>query len=476
MFADNYDRCRFDERYPSLVIDIATIFTDRAGTRKRRLMPILALQTNAGILIPEEIIRWMMSEVTYKRLKALHASVAAVGRLWAFYTATGSPLMETAADVDSLIDSYLLMRVSPPENPEHRVFPLWDPVSADTAARDLRAIGALARNIRVGPSPATPLGLALKGSSDRFVQKVPRLFRKSFFAHLEAQWARYKALEGFEPILPSEIRYLARKPAATSSEEHTMTDDEARAIIEGTDNWTYRTLFEAADGTGGRISEYLHMFRFDLVPSLYSRRFMDFTSPDPLLIFADPVRSLWTGKYAEERRKQVTRATFMRRTYNLEPRLDDPDKSYALGFKGMKFPHADRIRIPVWLNSATARKVEDAALELGSVCKRAGTDRHHPYLFVSTGTRTTLGEPLRIGNVEKAFDRAACKAGLLGKPGIHLHGFRHKYVKHLRTNGLQNAIVQFLIGHANENSNLAYGRDWQAAHDAVKSLEVAHAS
>jgi len=476
MITDLANSIDFDPRYPSLVVDVPTIFTDRAGLRKRRLMPILALNTGAMILMPDEIIRWMMSEVTYRRLKVLHASVAAVGRLWAFYTATGSPVLETAADVDALIDSYLLMRVAPPDDPDKRVFPLWDPVSAGTVARDLRAISALARSIRVGPTPTTPLGLALKGSSDRFAERVPSLFRKSYFAHLEAQWSRYKEMEGFQPVLPSEIRYLARRPEVTSSEEHTMNDEEAQAIIECTNNWTYRTLFEAAEGTGGRISEYLHMFRFDLIPSVYSRRFMEFDSPDPLLIFADPVRSLWIGKFANERRQRITRATFMRRTYNIEPRLDDPDKSYALGFKGMKFPHVDRIRIPVWLTSGGARRVEDAALELGSICQRVGTDRDHPYLFVSTGTKTSLGEPLRIGNVEKAFNRAARKAGLLGKPGIHLHGFRHKFVKKLRTSGLSNSMVQFLIGHANENSNNAYGRDWQTAHDAVKALEAAHAS
>lgn len=461
-----------DDRYPCLTIDIPTLFTDRLGIRKRRLLPLLVFRSGNEFFVLEEVIVWMMDLVPIRPLKVLHGSVSTIGLLTAFYVVTGKPVLETGSDADLLIDSYLLFRLSPPEDPQQSLLPLWKPISGATLRKELRTVDSFVKSVRRSTRAKTPLTEALTAASSLFEQRIPKRYGKSFYTHLDSQWAQYKQLEGFTPSLPTYLRYLSRSPKVIPDENRTMTCEECDALIEATSNPSYRTLFEGAAGTGGRISEYAHMYRCDFVPAFYSKRLINTHSDDPLILFCDPVRSKWIGRW--ESREQ-TRETFLRRKYGLVPRNLSAEKKYRVGWKGMTFADHSLFRVPVWIDSARAIRFQSGVEEMAQVAKRSGMDVKTPYLFTGTG-RGNHGEPLRIGNVEKAFQRSAEKLGLWGAPGIHIHGFRHFYVHYLRNElKFDTTLLQLSLGHEDERSSGSYGKDWQKAHDAAKAREAANA-
>lgn len=467
----------FDPRYSFLVIDVPVLFAAPGEVTKQRwLLPVLVLRLGDDFFVPMEVVLWAKSLVKTKTLVALHGMIAAVGRLFAFHLSTGSPTLETGTDVDLLIDSYLLMRLMPPEEPKARLFPLWEEVQGDTVRSELRSFGSFVKNVRLKGGGTIAISQALRMTNGVFAERVPRNMNdKRFLGHLDEQWQAFRALEGFSLELSPELESLARRPKVVPSDEHCMTTDECDAIIRCTDNWSYKTLFKAMKGLGGRLSEYLNMMRFDVLPASSARLFTDFKPTNPLLLFAHPTRSRWVGKL--DTRKNA-RAKFLRESFNgTQSRMRHPRKRFQSGFKGMVYQHKALIRIPVWIDSRLADEVEAALLEMAKLCRTVGTAADHPYAFVGTGHKDSYGHPLLTPNVEKAFQRAASKAGLYGKPGVSLHGFRHHYVWFLRNVlNCSDAEIQFLIGHAALESGSHYGKTIQKAHDAAREREMALAA
>ena len=464
---------QFDPRYSYLVIDVPLLFTVPGELGKqRRLLPILIVRDGFDFHIPMEIVLWAMSLVKSRPLATLHGMVGAVGRLYAFHMATGSPILETGTDVDLLIDSFLAMRLMPPEEPAKRLFPLWDEIEGDTARSELRAFGSFVKSVR-SKGGTTVLSQALKTSNGVFTERVSHNRNdKRFLGHLDEQWRAYQSLEDFSLALTPELKSLARRENVVPADEHCMTTEECDAIIKCTDNWSYRALFKAMKGLGGRLCEYLNMLRCDVLPNTSARLFTEFKTKNPLLLFAHPTRSKWVGKF--DTRKNA-RSKFLRETFGAESRMRHSRKRLQSGFKGMVYQHKALIRIPVWIDSALADEVEAALLEMTQLCRTLGTAGEHAYAFVGTGHKDSLGQPLLTPNVERAFERAARKAGLAGKPGVGLHGFRHHYVWFLRNIlNCSDTEIQFLIGHVALESGSHYGKTIQRAHDAARERELAH--
>jgi hypothetical protein len=465
----------FDDRYPFVVVDIPVILTDRAGIRQRRLMPILIINVRGEITIPQEVALWATDMVAVKPSKVQHLAQATIGRLYAFWLATGSPILRTAFDVDCLIDSYLLYRVKTPHNFNERLFPLLDRVSLDTVKRELQSISSFVQSIRRHRKLDHPLSEALSVTNGVFEVRIPTKRMKSFWSHLDSQWASYQQLETQSPVFPAYLRALADWDGTVGIQQATMSAEVAEAIIENTLEVSYTALFEAAYGTGGRASEYLHMFRCDVQPNSMSRHFMRIDTDDPLLIFAHPTRSTWNG-IIDPISRTSDRARFIRKEYGIAPRYKHPNKKYALGWKGMKFFDRRLLRIPVWLNPERAHRFEALAAELRSVCLSEGTHREHPYLFVGTSYRSNRGQPLKYANVEKAFNAAARRAGVFGMPGVTFHGFRHHYVWHLRNVWkLPKHLIAVAVGHESLDSSDDYGLDLEMVFNAAKARSAANA-
>src|SRR5690606_38997406 len=100
------------------------------------------------------------------------------------------------------------------------------------------------------------------------------------------------------------------------------------------------------------------------------------------------------------------------------------------------------------------------------------TDAMHPYLYVNSKNAAFLCEPLKVGNVEEAFDRACVRAGVTPHgPGAHIHGLRHFYRWYAtRQLGLPAAIAQLMMRQKSVTSQRAYGKRSGDAHDAMEQL------
>lgn len=465
----------FDERYPFVVVDFPVTLTDRAGIWQRRLMPLLILNIGGEATIPQESALWANDMVSVKPLKVQHLAQATIGRLYAFWLATGSRILKTPFDVDCLIDSYLLYRVKTPHDFSERLFPLIDRVSLDTIKRELQSISSFVRSIKMHRKLDHPLSEALSVSNGVFEARIPTKRVKSFWSHLDSQWASYQELETQSPVFPAYLRALADWDGNIDIQQATMSAEVAEAIIENTHEISYKAVFEAAYGTGGRASEYLHMFRCDVQPNSMSRHFMRVDTDDPLLIFAHPTRSTWNG-LIDPTSSTCSRSQFIRREYGISPRYKHANKKFSLGWKGMKFFDRRLLRIPAWLDSARANRFESLVAELRDVCIKEGTHREHPYLFVGTTRRANRGQPLKYVNVERAFTGAARRAGVFGMPGVTFHGFRHQYIWQLRNVWkLPKHLISVAVGHESLDSSDQYGLDLEMVFKAAKARNAVHA-
>jgi len=456
---------KHDARYSTLVFDLPVTYTGRSRLRERRLQPTLALRSPEGIVIPQEIWVWSGELAEVKELKSAHQYVAALGRLYDFWMATGSRRLETGHDVDLLIDSYILYRTMAPSDPAKRIFPNWKPVAIETVKTDLRAIESFVKSCRRNQGDKHVMSQALQKSGTVFETRIPKQRGTSFWSHLDDQYEKYAQLKPETAVFPVAYNRLATFSSKIQVPTPVMCEEVGRRIIECTKDRDYKHLFMAMMGTGGRKSEYLHMYRCDVQPARMSKRFMNFQSTDTLLIFAHPEQSTWCG-VLDPSSLRVTREDYLRRQFDISSRRKSLKKSDMVGWKGMRFTDHRLFRIPVWTHSDYAAQLEAYAMEMRQFAIKAGVNS--PYLFLTTANRTNRGDMLRVGNVDKAFKSACGRAGVRGMPGIFIHGFRHAYVRELRLRGLSPHLIALGLGHFSIDTQEEYGVDLQMVYDAVK--------
>lgn len=473
MLFDNIDdvQVNHDARYSTLVFDLPVTYTGRSRIRERRLQPTLVLRTPEGIVFPQEVWQWSAELAEVRELKSAHQYVAAVGRLYDFWMATGSRRLETGHDVDLLIDSFLLYRTMAPSDPAKRIFPNWRPVTIETVKTDLRAIDSFVKSCGRNQGSKHVMSQALQKSGGVFETRIPQRRDKSFWSHLDTQYEKYAQLKPETPIFPVAYNRLAAHSPSVSIPTPVLSEEVGERIIECTQDRDYKHLFKAMLGTGGRKSEYLHMFRCDVQSAHMSRRFMDFQSSDSLLIFAHPQHSTWCGEL-DPSSPSVKREDYLRLKYGSVSRRHSPKKADRAGWKGMRFTDPRLFRIPVWTRSDYAADLDDYAMEMREFAIKVGADS--PYLFLTTADRTNRGDHLRIRNVDKAFKSACRRAGVLGMPGVFIHGFRHRYVRELRELGLSPHLIALGLGHFSIDTQEGYGVDVEKVYNAVKGGGRAH--
>jgi len=465
-----------DERYTSVVIDTPVRFTDFRGLVHERLLPLIFARVGDEVVIPPEQATWSKGEAVDTPYKALRFRVSSLQRLLDFYHGTGSPTLDTPYSIDCVIDAYLYLRLASPSDISKRPFPLWKKVSSATVRRELAAIDALARSASKHFGESSPLSEALAASNGVFSERLPKRVGSKMWAHLDRNWVTYQSLGRLKPTLSGATKKLVRsEPKILTDGGVVMTCEEVQALIDNTDNPSYQALFTACAGLGRRFSEYLHTYRCDYVSAHMSHHFVDYESSDNLLIFAHPARSTWTGRINDF---SGDREEYLRTRYNgLVPRTMALEKKRKVGWKGMVFYHAAAFMVPIWLESKYATRFAQLASQMMDVVHRAGTAREHPFLFVTSSDNAAYGKPMCIDKVEKAFDRAARKAGLLGKPGVHLHGFRHHYVWFLKNIlNFTDQQVQLALAHSTINAQRSYGKELAAIYRMTKEREVRRAA
>lgn len=221
---------------------------------------------------------------------------------------------------------------------------------------------------------------------------------------------------------------------------------------------------------GPRISEPLNHWRCDVLDASYSQVLFGAPVEGPLVIFAHPIHSRYTGPFDSGLR---TREQELKQRYGLVPRPDEASKKQRIGWKGMAAFNPELwITHGTWTCRKRASEFNELFAEILDLHGALGTDAMHPYLYVNSKNAAHLGEPLKIGNVEEAFERACIRAGVKPhSPGAHLHGLRHFY-RWYATHKLKlpEDIVQLMMRQRSVTSQRVYGKRFSDAYDAMASL------
>ncbi|MCO6389374.1 site-specific integrase [Aliihoeflea sp. 40Bstr573] len=458
-----------DRARPSLLSPNVTV-------AHRAHLPVLLICTadDDEIVVPKEALAWAL-HLTDEIVPAasIRRGLNAVGRLFDFTSSIGHHRIEQDGFIDVAVYEYLRARLETPPDLQSRSFKYWHPVGYNTVIGEFRDIVDFARFCREYAGESSIIGSAFRKSRKVWELVNCNISADDLLSHLRAQRLRWSALTGGDrPVVARGIRRIAgNRSFARSTYDTSLSMAEVDAIIDLERNVAFKALWILLAYAGPRISEALNLWRCDVLDSSYARRLFNADVVGPVIVFADPRESTYLGSFGRGLPSK-TREEHLRRTFGLKPRPSLTDKRRA-GWKGMSVFEPQRMLTHgTWTCHARASEFADLVTRLHDIHLAAKTDLKHPYLFISVKNIQYLGEPLKMGNVEKAFSRACKRAAIEPhSPGASLHGLRH-YYRWYATNILKlgEDIIQVMLRHRSPLSQRVYGKRTSDLFEAMNAL------
>jgi len=440
----------------------------------RILLPVLAVRTAEGkVLIPDEPLSWSENLARSGRpTLEIRRQLNTVGRFFELVETIAPDRVLQPGLMDLLVWEYLRVRLETPVDPGARRFGHWQPVQYEVVRTEFRDLVDFGRYCAMYTGPTSVMGAAFKSGGDIWLRTDRSLPAERLLGHLEAQRARWHALLGDDrPAAPSILKKLATTLKKSASDT-TLSIDQVDSLIDRERNCMFKALWLELAYVGSRISESLNHWRCDVLDASRSEALFSAPVQGPLVIFADPVKSTYTGAFAPgsaiKTRKQVLKGS-----YGLVPRPDAAGRKQRAGWKGMAvFNPQLMITHGTWTFGERAVQFAELHAQIMDLHSSLVTDLLHPYLYINARNAEYVGEPLKIGNVEEAFERACVRAGITPHtPGASLHGLRHYYRWYAKHHlGLDDEMVQLMMRHRNINSQKVYGKRTQDLYDAMVGI------
>jgi integrase len=435
------------------------------GESRMVLCPILALRPSLSeeVHVPSETLAWANHLLRKKEpVKSIRRRLNSVGRLWEFaeIALSGAPI--DAESIDQVIYEYLSTRAENPIDPGRRFFKHWQPIRLEAVQREFKDLQDFASFCRDHKLLGSVIGRAF-GSVAIWPRKYRAARPEEFFAHLRIERARWNEILGEDQIisLPKDIRNVSSNIAGRKDPTTTaLSQEQVDEIIDQETNISFRALWILLAYMGPRISEALNLWACDVLDGESSRRLFATTLPGPLVVFAHPEQSTYTGALSPHR-KLINRTEYLRSHYGLKPRTLDEGKA-RVGWKGMMIFNPDlKISPGTWSCLKRASEFEMLAQEIRLFHVQMETGKRHPYFFINVKNREFYGGPLQLSNVEKAFERACRRTGVEPyTPGASLHGLRHYYTWYIE-NILKisdEKQIQLVLRQTNVRSQDVYGK------------------
>ncbi|WP_059728408.1 MULTISPECIES: site-specific integrase [Burkholderia cepacia complex] len=346
----------------------------------------------------------------------LAKAVSAIGRFYDYYQLerNGAPL---AADQLRLVlaEFYEARRFG-------RASLGWDAVKVATAAADVRAVSDFTEwcTNNFGHAPVNPKERVLVEQLNLREQKTIEMKRTS-----RREWDMLHHLEPASDEAQGIVTRRAFDPArgnrnkAFTDNKHFPPDTVWEVILK-TPSLRDKLYLLLLFFGGVRISEPMHLFASDIS-----------IQPDGTarVVLGHPQDGSyqWIGR---DRKKKVgNRATFLQEKYGLTPRnlLAEKHPLHA-GWKGMMADDKKRSESVVhWLREDAGRLFARLHAEYIRTVRSKLPDTH-PYYFVNEKEGDSHGQPLKLSNMSKAFNRAAERVSLSpSMAGVNPHGARHFY-------------------------------------------------
>nr|WP_246803754.1 tyrosine-type recombinase/integrase [Rhizobium leguminosarum] len=340
----------------------------------------------------------------------------------------------------------------------------WLPVKRETVERDRHYLCIYSDFCadRFGYFPLIPLKPTPFPSGGRHYRQVMRqLARKKtmLLGHLAST---------HRPDQPVAVAIREKTVKRRSSSRAYMNRAMIEDLIMATKSLSQRMVFTQAAFGGQRISEILNQWRCDVLPGRFRPVLFpdDVASDVPLIVLAHPSQSRYVG---DQRPGKVDRLQFLFRNYNeMVPRNLLEGFPMEAGWKGMLMDNEDLLISQVfWADRSWAKvyyemfqKLRDQVLPLVPQKIRNG----HPYLCINDARwRDEFGQPMKMSNILKAFERACRRIGVdPDRIPDGIHGLRHSYKALLEDLGLEPEDVRKSMHHVSVESQKQY------AHSAAR--------
>jgi len=442
------------------------VFQDRAHKKPdRALQPVLAIRPGGGdVVIPDESLNWSRKMIEQRVPVAdIRRKLNTVGRLFEYGNAVVGDKISEPNVIDEVVWQYLIARAENPFDPSRRRFQHWLPIRYERIHIEFRDLVEFAGFCADYTGQTSVIGGAFKRHSKVWSTVKRNSPPEDFLIHLEAQRERWNILQGDDEVVapPSVLKRIAVQSSAEKKGNTTsLSVEEIDALIDRENNFMFKALWVLLAYQGPRISEPMNMWVCDVINPVQAKQLFLTEFVGPVVIFADPTRSRFLGSI-DPKSSIVTRAGHLDTKYGLKPRPDYDGKSMRVGWKGMSvFNAAFEITHGTWSCQNRAQEFASLLDQIREFHAEIGTDRMHPYLFVNASNKEYLGEPLKMSNVKKAFDRACARAGIQPHSlGASLHGCRHYYTwyaKHIL--GLDDKTVQLMLRQRSPLSQYTYGK------------------
>ncbi len=450
-----------------------TVTVPVKGARVSHL-PIVFVGPPEGVQIDQSALTWAMLLSQRYKLPTVEVRITTlVNFLNFFHLFCGNVPFEVEEKVLS-ISAYLGWRIEgtadlPRSNPLRKL--AWKGIGKQAASNEF---SYLAQYFEHASGNQFEIGTLLtrRAEAVEISRKIVR--RKGdggFFAHLKrAQdyWAMH------HPFI-REVPIWARVDNYTDQYRPHPTIEEVLDIIRLETNPVFRALWIALTFGSHRLSEFLNVWQQDILPGRYRANFFGSNKGHgtTLILMAHPEDSTYLGETGF--RKGCTRNEYLRKKYGLLPRsmLPRSDKLRA-GWKSMDMRGYRITADTFWLHPNAAKAFDECARVIQNFHLLHRTSTHHPYFFVNMfGSGDSLGQPLRISRVNKAWIAACRRAGVEPhKNGRNIQGLRHlaKWIAEqlLEMHPLD---IQRVRGDKSINSQSAYARDAAFLHKRLTETQ-----
>jgi hypothetical protein len=436
------------------------------GSPGSTALPVIFLENECGeVVVHGDALVYAQASLAAYRPASIERDVETIARLYDFFRVFwhGNSLPED--DVDYLIYAYLLWRHSGTLTGEgsSRLGGLrWRPLAAEGLRAEFAsinryfrfcsqkwgyvALGRMRRDVRRDGPPLNRM------------RETAGMKERDFFVHLSASREYWASHFGSEVEMPPVVTRPAR--SAEASLTQIMPEEEVWQIIGRERNPVYRALWLVGGFGGLRISEQLNAWQCDVLPASTRQLLFGYEGSDILFLRADPMRSRYVGELGKSKE---TREQHLLAGYRMQPRcvLNRKHPLYA-GWKGTLYLQRELLLNEVfWLNPRAAALFAECASEIREFHRLHQTSKHHPWFYVNIADPTGdhRGSPLKISNVEAAWERACRRCDLQPHSwGRKIHGLRHFYKALGKSMGFGPDQIQIMMGHRSIESQDNYGR------------------
>ncbi len=433
----------------TVVIDLPTRIR-RGRDVKAVPLPILITMISGQPVVPPEAFEFAIDRARIESFAVLRQMLVTIARLHDDWVTSSIPL-ESADDADTVIWNYAWNRLCGDR-----------PVKYETVRTEFRYITRFARFCRQNPRSKSAFGAALAKGSRLFGEEMPIKSSKGFLRHLDSQRRRWLELQDFEPDIPSDLRKVA-SPGIMASKGVVKfpTIDQMDDLIDLERNVVYRAAWCVAAAQGPRFAELLQMWRCDVLPGSHGRSYFspDHPADQPFLIYAHPVKSVYSGSGYARKGGQERRVVLDR--YGLVPGKERVHPKERYGWKSVLLFDKRLLSWGYWVVDRYAKEFERLLPAIWALHEEARTDGQHPFFWINGSNADHFGKHMKKQALQRAYAAAAARVGL--EPclddGGHGHGSRHfcKWYAEEQL-GLDEREVQLVLRHGSMKSQESYGR------------------